>query len=183
MRSIHRNLLLVGVALVSAGVVAQFVPHGQQAASNDYPNPYKMENFGQLPAGRKIGQAYGIDIDRDGKSVWVFERCGGATCDGSPLAPLLKFDSSGRVFAMFGSGMFVYPHGLFVDADDNLWVTDGQAKNGKGQQVFEFSPTGRLILTLGTAGGAGNGPPTLNQPAARALTPHTSLLPPGHRGR
>src|SRR5258708_6123523 len=97
MRSIHRNLLILGVALVSAVAFDDVRTHGQQAASNDYPNPYKMENFGQLPAGRKIGQTYGIDIDRDGTSVWVFERCGGATCGGSPLAPLLQFDSSRRV--------------------------------------------------------------------------------------
>src|SRR5258705_12960148 len=172
MRSIHRNLLVVGVALVSAVAFDDVRTHGQQAASNDYPNPYKMESFGQLPAGRKIGQTYGIDIDRAGKSVWVFERGGGATGDGSPLAPLLEFDSSGRVVAMFGSGMFVYPHGLFVDADDNLWATDGQAKNGKGQQVFEFSPTGRVMLTLGTAGGAGNRPATFNPPPAELVPPH-----------
>jgi len=182
MRSIHRNLLVFGVALVSAVAVDEVRTHGQQAASNDYPNPYKIENFGQLPAGRKVGQTYGIDIDRDGKSVWVFERCGAATCDGSPLAPLLKFDSSGRVVAMFGSGMFVYPHGLFVDADDNLWVTDGQAKNGKGQQVFEFSPTGRVMMTLGTAGVAGNGPDTFNQPSDVLVTSNAIFVADGHGG-
>ena len=104
--------MVLGVALVSAFTFNEVRTFGQ--ASNDFPNTYKIENFGQLPAGRKIGQIYGIDIDRDGKSVWVFERCGGATCDGSNLAPLLKFDSSGRLVASFGAGMFVYPHGLYA---------------------------------------------------------------------
>jgi sugar lactone lactonase YvrE len=182
MRSIHRHLVVLGVALVSAVTANDVRTYGQQAASNDYPNPYKIESFGQLPAGRKMGQTYGIDIDRDGKSVWVFERCGAGSCDGSPLAPLLKFDSSGRLVAMFGSGMFVYPHGLFIDADDNIWVTDAQAKNGKGQQVFEFSPTGRVMMTLGTAGVAGATPETFNQPSDVLVTSNAIFVADGHGG-
>ena len=69
MRSIHRHVMVLGVALVSAVTFNDVRTFGQQAASNDSPNPYKIENFGQLPAGRKMGQTYGIDIDRDGKSV------------------------------------------------------------------------------------------------------------------
>src|SRR5262245_66493640 len=102
MRSIARNIMVFCIALVSAVMVNEVRTFGQ--ASNEFPNTYKIENFGQLPAGRKIGQIYGIDIDRDGKSVWVFERCGAATCDGSNLAPLLKFDSSGRLVASFEIG-------------------------------------------------------------------------------
>jgi hypothetical protein len=56
--------------------------------------------------------------------------------------------------------MFVYPHGVYVDRDDNIWVTDGQGKGNKGQQVVEFSPTGRVLKTLGTPGVAGAGPDT-----------------------
>ena len=186
MRSTLRTLMVLGVTLVAALVITGVRTHGQtaaQVASNDFPNPYKIESWGQLPAGRKMGQTYGIDIDRDGKSVWVFERCGGATCDGSAVAPLLKFDSSGRLVAMFGAGMFVYPHGVFVDADDNVWVTDGQAKNGKGQQVFKFSPTGRVLMTLGTAGVAGDGPDTFNQPSDVLVAPNGSIfVADGHGG-
>ena len=137
MRSTSRHVVVLGAALISAFTFRDIRAYGQ--ASNDFPNPYKIENFGQLPGGRKIGQIYGIDIDRDGKSVWVFERCGAATCDGSNLPPLLKFDSAGRLVASFGAGMFVYPHGLFVDGDDNIWVTDGQAKNGKDEDLKAFA--------------------------------------------
>jgi sugar lactone lactonase YvrE len=181
MRSIAPTVSVLGVALVSIFTFNQSRMFGQ--ASNDLPNPYKIENFGQLPAGRKVGQIYGIDIDRDGKSVWVFERCGGNTCDGSTLAPLLKFDSSGRLVASFGAGMFVYPHGLFVDADDNIWVTDGQGKGTKGQQVFKISPTGRVLMTLGQAGVAGDGPDAFNQPSDVLVVPNGSIfVADGHGG-
>lgn len=186
MRSAHRHYFMLGAALVAALAIdtaRTFGQGGAPVASNDFPNPYKIESFGQLPAGRKMGQVYGVDIDRDGKSVWVFERCGAATCDGSNVAPLLKFDSSGRLVASFGAGMFVYPHGLYIDADDNIWVTDGQDKNGKGQQVFKFSPTGRVLMTIGTAGVAGDGPDTFNRPSDVLVAPNGSIfVADGHGG-
>jgi sugar lactone lactonase YvrE len=180
MASTQRNLVVAFVVLLSALALNEARTYSE--VTSDLPNPYKVETFGQLPAGRKIGAAYGIDIDRDGKSVWVFERCGGNTCDGSMLAPLLKFDSSGRLVASFGAGMFVFPHGVFVDADDNIWVTDGQGKNGKGQQVFEFSPTGRVLMTLGKAGVAGDGPDTFNQPSDVLVTASAIFVADGHGG-
>ena len=186
MRSAHRHSIVLGAALLAALAMTSSRTHGQSGAavaSNDFPNPYKIESFGQLPAGRKMGQAYGVDIDRDGKSVWVFERCGAATCAGSNLAPLLKFDSSGRLVASFGAGMFVYPHGLFVDADENIWVTDGQSKDGKGQQVFKISPTGRVLMTLGKAGVEGDGPDTFNRPSDVLVAPNGSIfVADGHGG-
>ncbi len=183
MRSAHRNVIVGGAALVAALAIMDVGTQGQGQASNDFRNPYKIETWGQLPAGRKIGAVSAIDIDRDGKSVWVFERCGGATCDGSSLPPLLKFDASGKLIASFGAGMFVYPHGIYVDRDDNVWVTDGQSKGAKGQQVFKFSPTGRVLLTLGKAGVAGDGPDAFNQPSDVLVAPNGDIfVADGHGG-
>jgi sugar lactone lactonase YvrE len=185
MRSAHRNFIVLGAALVAALAITDVGTRGQgrQMASNDFPNPYKIENFGQLPAGRKLGATSAIDIDRDGKSVWVFERCGGATCDGSNVAPLLKFDATGKLIASFGAGMFLYPHGLYIDRDDNVWVTDGQGKGARGQQVVKFSPTGRVLLTLGKAGVAGDGPDTFNQPSDVLVAPNGDIfVADGHGG-
>ena len=153
--------------------------------ANNFPNPYKIDSFGQLPNGRKLGAVSGIDIDRDGKSVWAFERCGGNTCDGSTVAPLLKFDSAGRLVASFGAGLFVYPHGIYVDADDNIWVTDNQPNKDhtKGNQVVEFSPTGRVLLTLGRPGVTGDGPDTFNQPSDVVVAPNGNIfVADGHGG-
>src|SRR3954463_8107979 len=92
---------------------------------NDRPNPYRaIDSWGQLPAPRIWGATSAVDIDRDGQSVWVAERCGGNSCAQSPLSPILKLDSSGRVLKSFGAGLFVVPHGIHVDRDGNVWVTD-----------------------------------------------------------
>jgi streptogramin lyase len=139
----------------------------QQAPVNDLPNPYDtISNWGQLPEGRHMGSSAAIDIDRDGKSVWVAERCGANTCEGSDLNMVLKFDASGKLLKQFGAGLLVTPHGIYVDKEDNLWITDmGLSKDKtRGEQVFKFSPAGKVLLTLGKAGVAGSGPDTFFQP-------------------
>jgi sugar lactone lactonase YvrE len=131
------------------------------------PNPYHVvENWAKFPSGRAWGSSSGIAIDRDGMSVWVADRCGANSCAGKTDPPILKFDRSGNLVKSFGEGMFVFPHGLYVDPDGNIWVTDGQGKEGKGHQVFKFSPDGKILMTLGKAGVAGEGPDTFNQPNA-----------------
>ena len=53
---------------------------------NSAPNPYRaMLNPFVLPDGRTIGWTAGIDVDTDGSSIWIFERCGGNTCAGSSV--------------------------------------------------------------------------------------------------
>ena len=181
MRERHRHVLfvaVVGAALTVASIGAQ-----HEAPSNDYPNPYTIETWGHLPAGRMFGGIAGVDVDIDGKSLWVFERCGAASCVGSPVAPLLKFDANGLLVASFGAGMFVYPHGVHVDRQGNVWVTDGRGEQGKGHQVVKFSPTGKVLMTLGKAGVAGNGPDTFNMPSDVLVAPNGSIfVADGHGG-
>src|SRR5436853_391866 len=100
------------------------LPAQNENPINDRPNPYVGAVL-QLPEGRVWGQASGVYVDRDGKSVWVADRCGGNSCLKSDLDPILEFDASGKLVKSFGKGMFVAPHGIYVDQDDNVWVTDG----------------------------------------------------------
>jgi sugar lactone lactonase YvrE len=118
----------------------------------------------------------------------------------SDAPPILKFDASGKLVKSFGAGMIIFAHGIHVDRDGNIWVTDGQdnapvpqrgggagggraagggaaaggaaAGGGRargeaptgpigprpgatmGNQVFKFSPEGKVLLTLGKPGGA-----------------------------
>jgi len=72
--------------------------------------------------------------------------------------------------------MFVWPHGITVDKEGNIWVTDAQGKDGKGHQVFKFSPNGKVLLALGKAGIAGDGQDTFNQPSAVAIAPNGDIF-------
>ena len=158
------------VAVALLAVVAVMAGSGgtasaQTVATNDLPNPYRtVENYAKMPAGRTWGSTSAVDIDPNGRSIWVAERCGTNSCAGSDLDPILKFDASGNLVTSFGAGMFIFPHGIHVDSDGNIWVTDAQGpggnnpdRNGKGHQVIKFSPEGEVLLTLGTAGVAGDG--------------------------
>ena len=146
-------------------------------------NPYRIdEGWAKFPDGRKWGSTSGVDVDRDG-NIWVFERCGDRTCADSNLAPIFKFDRSGKPVKSFGAGMFVFPHGMHVDKDGNVWVTDGEGKDGKGHQVVKFNPDGKVLLVLGKAGVAGDGPDTFNRPSAVTTAPNGEIfVADGHGG-
>jgi sugar lactone lactonase YvrE len=147
------------------------------ADPNAAPNPYQVqEGWAKLPEGRNWGMTIGLDIDRDGKSLWSFDRCGARTCAGSSLSPIQKFDSSGKLLTSFGAGLFVFPHGLFVDRDGNIWVTDGQAQDGKGNTVMKFSRDGKLLMTLGKPGIAGDGPDAFNGPSDVLVAPNGDIF-------
>lgn len=125
---------------------------------NDLPNPYvSADGWAKLPGGREWGSTAGVDIDPDGVHLWAIDRCGGNSCAESDLDPIVKIDPTGRVVTSFGGGMLLFPHGLHVDREGNVWVTDGQGSNGRGHVVLKFSPEGRLLMTLGTPGVAGDG--------------------------
>src|SRR6476469_6861519 len=97
-------------------------------------------------------------------------------CDGSSLPPILKFDSSGTLVKAFGEGLFLFPHGLHVDRDGNVGATDWLGKDGKGHQVFKFGPDGRVLMRLGKAGVAGDGPDEFNAPSAVLVAPNGDIF-------
>jgi streptogramin lyase len=190
---------LLKYAMAVAGTAAIAVSgvriSGQAAMqpTNDAPDPYQsIENYFKLPEGRTWGSTSAVEIDKDGKTIWIAERCGQNSCldrasgEMSKLDPVLHFDASGKLIKSFGAGMMIFPHGIFIDRDGNVWVTDGQdnaplpqrgargagggggaargaAPTGpigpregatKGNQVYKFSPDGKLLLTIGKPGGA-----------------------------
>jgi sugar lactone lactonase YvrE len=181
-----RRCVLVGCAVL---LMLAAYPGAQPAVQpvNDAPNPYEtIEGWAKMPAGRTWGSTSAVDIDRDGKSIWVAERCGANSCEGSNLPSVLKFDASGNLVTSFGAGMLVFPHGIHVDRDGNVWVTDANAsKDGKrGHQVIKFSPTGKVLLTLGKAGVAGNPPDLLTEPNDVITAPNGDIfVAEGHSGQ
>ena len=87
------TLLVSGAALW----IAAFAWAQTDATPNSQPNPYvTVENWAKLPEGRMWGSTSAVDVDRDGKSIWVAERCGANSCAGKNDPPVLKFDASGN---------------------------------------------------------------------------------------
>ena len=156
------------------GTLAQHLDRIQNIyPENSLPNPYTSEDgWVDLPDGRTWGSTAGTDIDPDGVHIWAIDRCGSNSCAASDLDPILKIDPQGNVVTTLGGGMLLFPHGLHVDRDGNVWVTDAAGPNpdvpssaGKGHVVLKFSPQGELLLTLGRPGSPGDGRgPLLNTP-------------------
>jgi sugar lactone lactonase YvrE len=176
--------LMLGVAGFALVAMSGDRTYSQANDPNGAPNPYKMEeNWAQLPAGRKMGSAIGVEVDKDGKSVWVFDRCGGNTCANSPLNPIQKFDPTGKLVTSFGANVFNVPHGLGVDRDGNVYASDQTPSNGRGAVVVKFSPTGQILMVLGHLGQPGNGRGFLSMPTDVAITPNGDIyVTDGHGG-
>ena len=163
--------------LIASTATAQSSSRPDMAPTNDAPNPYEtITGWAKLPEGRTWGSTSAVEIDKDGVSIWVAERCQANSCTGSNLPAILKFDANGNLVKSFGAGILNFPHGIYVDRDGNIWVTDGQDNRPRGRrgggaaaaeppppapdpatiyghQVFKFSPDGQLLMTLGTKGG------------------------------
>lgn len=207
MRQSTRMWTKTAVASAAAVIaVSGLMAQSSMAPTNDAPSSYTtVEGWAKMPAGRTWGSTSAVDIDKDGKSIWVAERCGDNSCWNAdkgvmnPVDVVLKFDPSGNLVKSFGSGLMIFPHGIHVDRDGNVWVTDGQdnlprRRPGQpadaplppapakvlGHQVFKFSPDGKLLLTLGKPGGNQPGqsadPASLYQPNDVITYPNGDIL-------
>ena len=176
--------LMLGVAGLALVAMSGDRSYSQADNPNGAPNPYRLEeNWAQLPAGRKMGSAIGVEVDKDGKSVWVFDRCGSNTCANSPLNPIQKFDPTGKFVTSFGANIFNVPHGLGVDRDGNVYASDQIVSNGRGAVVVKFSPTGQILMVLGHLGQPGNGRDFLSAPTDIAIAPNGDIyVTDGHGG-
>lgn len=160
------------------------------------PDPYdRDETWLKMPRGQgKLGATSAIDVDKDGKSIWIARRCEQNGCIGNHVNPVMKFDEHGNFVRAFGADMIVYPHGIWVDRQGNVWVADtesnvelGVGRDGKprvapagtvanGDQILKFSPEGKLLMRLGTPGHYGHDESHFNQPSDVITAPNGDIF-------
>jgi DNA-binding beta-propeller fold protein YncE len=135
-----------------------------------------VHGWPEMPPGETIGPPAGVAVDSHGDVV-VFHRANAQWKDPMPLDGIKKdviwvfSGRTGKVIRRWGSGLFAMPHGLTIDAQDNLWFTDVAL-----HQVFKFSPDGKLLLTLGEKGVPGNDASHFNRPSGVAVRKDGSIL-------
>ena len=169
---------MLRVSRLVAVLVVVSVAIGGEMSGQALPNKYRLvDDWAKLPGGRTMGAVGGVTIDRDGRHVWAVIRCDataperfGNECLDSDLDSVIKFDPDGNVVESFGGGMFIWPHGIDVDNEGNVWVTDGfflgpTPPGTRAHKVVKFSPTGEVLMTLGTPGKAGAGTDSFNAPS------------------
>ena len=179
----RKSLILAAAGLVCGFELAGF---GQMVRAQGLPNPYRIvDGWAQLPNGRPMGAVGKVVTDPDGRHIWAVVRCErledpsrfGDECRDSKTDPIVKFGPDGKVVQSFGGGLFIWPHGLDVDGDGNVWVTDAVAQNRipkgdkRGNVVVKFSREGKVLLTLGTPGEQGGGPDHFTAPSDVVVAP------------
>ncbi len=177
----------------TAAIVVWMAAGGAQAAEpsgtaetrgvppvNSGADPYRViRDWAQFTTEKRAwGGSNGVAIDKDGKTVWATDRCSPGTVPGcldTKANPIHHFDENGKEIRSFGGGMFAWPHGIHVDKDGNVWVTDARMPSAddlkkypgadkKGSVVFKFSPEGKVLMTIGKPGVKGNPPQALTEP-------------------
>ncbi len=155
---------------------------------NLLPNPYvTIRDFGTLPDGRSWGSVSAVNVDIDGIHIWAGDRCGTNSCATSDVDPIVKLDPDGNVVQSFGAGEIIWPHGMDVDAEGNVWIADARIANagelranpdaaGKGSSVTKFSPEGEVLMVLGTPGETGDPPTHFTDPNDVLVAPDGSIF-------
>lgn len=144
-------------------------------------NPYEEVPgiWAELPDGRNWGSTSTVYYAGNG-NIWAAERCGGnGNCMDTPdVDPVNLIDPDGNILKSFGKGMMVWPHGIHVDKDANVWIADGRGdeERGVGHQVHKFDSDGNLLMSLGVAGKAGKGNYQFDQPCDVLVAPNGDIF-------
>jgi DNA-binding beta-propeller fold protein YncE len=159
MRAMRARLAVCCLACLTIAVLSEG-PTAFGSAENRYE---QVRDWPKLPSSVPLGECAGVAVDSKGH-VLIFHRPGrgfepGATTP-LPDPAVLEVDAeSGALVRAWGANRFAVPHGISVDSEDNVYLTDVAL-----QQVFKFNHDGTLILALGAAGIGGWDATHFNQP-------------------
>jgi DNA-binding beta-propeller fold protein YncE len=113
--------------------------------------PYRaVPNFFKFPKGMIAGEASAVAVNSEGH-IFLFQRT-------KPM--LAEYDAKGNFIQSIGDGLFAHPHGLRIDADDNLWTTDDGS-----HLVLKLDPSGKVLLVLGRINTGAEASWLFNKPA------------------
>lgn len=153
-------------------IVCYFLQPIKKGKGFDTATKYEsVQNWLDLPKDLKLGNPTGISIDKN-QNIVIFHRANrewsllGAMPD-SPIKSktiLIINKDNGKLLNSWGDNLFIMPHGLKVDKENNIWVTDCGLN-----QVFKFSHEGKLLMKLGEAKIAGNDSLHFNKPTDIAI--------------
>lgn len=143
--------VLLVVTMGSLGCQAAGVRDSQEGASRVVSGFEVHHGWPVLRSGYALGFVTGVEFDSHGH-LFTFQtyrewRVPFPTeLEAVPTIHMWDMND-GSLLDSWGADLFRMPHGLSIDADDNIWVTDvGHS------QVFKFSHDGELLMSLGEAG-------------------------------
>jgi peptidylamidoglycolate lyase len=128
----------------------------------------EVKNWPTLPAAVQLGEVPGVAVDGHGH-VFIFHRPGRGF---EPTATEVLEDpavvevdaDTGKLIASWGAKTFLVPHGITIDDENNIYLTDVGL-----QQVFKYSHDGKPLLTIGQPRAGGWDATHFNQPTDIAI--------------
>jgi peptidylamidoglycolate lyase len=167
-----KKLLYCILCLVGILVICYFFQPIKKGKGLDSTIKYEqIENWLDLPKDLKLGNPTGIGIDTN-QNIVVFHRADrkwslfGSMPD-KPVQSktiLIIDKNNGKLINSWGDNLFIMPHGLTVDNENNIWVTDVGL-----HQIFKFNHEGKLLMKLGEASVSGNDSVHFNKPTDIAI--------------
>jgi peptidylamidoglycolate lyase len=153
------------LTLVAIGASAPTPSIGAAAPAAGYE---EVKNWPALPANVQLGEVPGVAVDSHGH-VFIFHRPGrGFEPDATEVLAdpaVVEVDGeTGKLIASWGAKTFLVPHGITVDDEDNIYLTDVGL-----QQIFKYSHDGKPLLTIGQARAGGWDATHFNQPTDIAI--------------
>jgi sugar lactone lactonase YvrE len=125
-------------------------PAGRAQEASAPPLPYApVQDSFRLPEGVTFGPVASVAVNSTG-AIYVYNR--------GPH-PLMEFRPDGTFVRFLAEGLIQRAHGIRIDRDDNIWITDVAA-----HVVLKLNPQGRVLLVLGAQGMAGDFHPAFKFP-------------------
>lgn len=146
-----KKLVLASATVTVMAALAFVAP---SAPSEALPEYKPVSDWLQLPEGVTLGGVTAVATDAADR-LYVFHR---------GKQPILVFDKDGKFLRSWGDGQVHTAHGLRLDADGNVWITDIGT-----HLVTKFDGQGKVLLTLGKKGQPGDGPDQFNKPTDVAV--------------
>ena len=108
-----------------------------------------IENWAKIPDDYILGNPTGIALTSN-QNLVVFHRGSRSWQVPMPKEKIIedtfiKIDKvTGKIIKSWGSNLFIMPHGLEIDKEDNIWITDVGL-----HQVIKYDSNGNELMVLG----------------------------------
>ena len=148
--------LLLALAVTGGSTWAQ-LPSATPTARVNMAVSYKVDpDWPQRPDGVEWGQMAGVAVDAKDR-IYLHTRAN---------PPVQVYTAAGKYIRGWGQDVIGSAHYLRIGPEGNVWVADL-----KNHTIMKFTPEGKLMMTLGTAGESGDDRRHFNKPTDMAITP------------
>jgi hypothetical protein len=177
MTLVLRSLAVLAVVAVACGLASCAQAPAATSAESQVPT-FEVDPAWPKPLPNRwlVGAVAGVAVDAR-NHVWIVHRPGTLQPNETrsiwrAAPPVLEFDQAGTLVSSWGGPGEGYEwpdleHGIYVDADDNVWLGGGGEKDA---QILKFTRQGKFLMQIGRKGQGRGSNDTANLGGAANMT-------------